>query len=100
MIYNKLVRDNVPDIIKGKGEDVSFHIAEDIEYIEKLKEKLVEEAQEFSQEETLEEIADLLEVVDAIMAHKGFSEQELQEIKKLKAEKRGKFQRRIILEES
>lgn len=100
MEYNKLVRDKIPEIIKSKGEECKTHIAEDLEYTEKLKEKLLEEVQEFSKDETPDEIADILEVIDAIIKAKSFSMEEIQKIKKEKFDKRGGFDEKIILEES
>lgn len=100
MIYNKLVRDRIPEIIKAKGEEVKFHIADDDEYLIKLKEKLIEEAEEFMQDEDQEEIVDILETIDAIIAFKDFKREEINEIKNKKAEVRGKFESKIILEES
>lgn len=100
MKYNKLVRDKIPEYIKSKGEKVVFHIAEETEYWQKLKEKLSEEFVEFSKSESMEEFADILEVIDAIAEYKKFNKSEVEEIKVKKVLKRGKFKDRIILDES
>lgn len=100
MKYNKLVRDTIPEYIQSKGEKVAFHIATDREYWDKLKEKLSEEVKEFSESESIEEIADILEVIDAIQEYKNFDPNEVRAIKEEKAKKRGKFKKRIILDES
>ncbi|MFA5310454.1 MAG: nucleoside triphosphate pyrophosphohydrolase [Candidatus Paceibacterota bacterium] len=100
MKYNKLVRDRIPEIIKSKGDIPIAHIADDKEYWQKLKEKLQEEVNEFMQDENAEEMADILEVIDAITNFKNFSKEELEIIKNKKAEERGKFKDKIILEES
>ena len=99
MKYNKLVRDKIPEIIKNKGESVKIHIADDVEYWQKLKEKLLEEINEFAESESIEEIADILEVIEAISDFKNFDKEELQNIKNKKADERGKFKDKIILEE-
>jgi|SRR3989344_4203612 len=100
MKYDKLVRDKIPDYIKSKGGNVIFHIANDKEYWLKLKEKLHEEVSEFLKAESIEEMADILEVIDAIINYKSFSRKELENIKNKKAKERGKFQDKIILDES
>jgi len=96
--YNKLVRDKVPEIIHAKGELVTFHLAESAEYWQKLKEKLTEEVTEFQKEESVEELADILEVIDAIIQYAGIRKDELDKAKEQKAAKKGKFERRIILD--
>lgn len=100
MKYNKLVRDKIPEYIKSKGEVPITHIANDKEYWEKLKEKLLEEIDEFQKDENAEEFADILEVLDAIADYKKFNREEIERMKARKAEERGKFKDRIILEES
>ncbi|MEK7193404.1 MAG: nucleoside triphosphate pyrophosphohydrolase [Patescibacteria group bacterium] len=100
MKYNKLIRDKIPEYIKKKGGVPVTHIANEAEYWEKLKEKLGEEIEEFKKDENAEELADILEVVDAIVDYKGFDRTEIEKIKEKKVEERGKFKERIILDES
>ncbi len=100
MKYNKLVRDKIPEIIKRKGGVPITHIADNVEYGKKLREKLEEGVREFLDNEIIEEIADILEVVDAICEHKGFSKAEVAAVQKSKAGERGGFKNKIILEES
>lgn len=100
MRYDKLVRDNIPEIIRAKGTEPIIHVASEAEYGAKLKEKLLEEVGEFNEAESQEEVADVLEVIDAIMEFKGFKKEEVEAIKAKKAQERGAFKNRIILEES
>lgn len=100
MKYNKLVRDKIPEIIRQKCGVPIVHIADEKEYWEKLKEKLLEEFEEFKKDENAEELADMLEVLDAVADFKNFNMEEVRRIKEKKAEERGKFKNRIILEEA
>lgn len=100
MKYNKLVRDKIPEHIKSKGGVPITHIADDVEYWQKLKEKLNEEVQEFQKDQNIQELADILEVLEAIQNFKGFSKDDVEKVKSDKADKRGKFKKRIILDES
>ena len=100
MKYNKLVRDKIPEILDKKGVKYKIHIANKKEYWQKLKEKLLEEIKEFSKSESIEEFADILEVLDAVRDYKKFDKIKLETIKKKKAKDRGDFKKRIILEES
>lgn len=100
MKYHKLIRDNIPDIIRAKGDAPVTHIADDAEYWLKLKEKLHEELAEFTEAENMEELADILEVIDAIIDYKGFDRTELHALQQAKRTKRGGFMKRIILDES
>ncbi|MEK6925007.1 MAG: nucleoside triphosphate pyrophosphohydrolase [Nanoarchaeota archaeon] len=95
----KLVRDNIPQIIKSKEENPKFYIADNKEYWSSLKDKLKEETNEFIKSESKEEFADILEVIDAIGKFKKFNKKEILEIKNKKAKLRGKFNKRFILEQ-
>ena len=101
--YDKLIRDKIPEIIKGDNKEAVTRIADNEEYLQKLKEKLEEEVNELlSSDENNEtqEIADILEVLYAICDARGISRQKIEEIRSQKAKERGGFKQRIILEET
>lgn len=100
MRYDKLVRDLIPEHIAKRGGNSVTHVATQEEYRQKLAEKLVEEAQEFLKDQNTEEIADVLEVIDAIMGCYGFDQAEIESVKQKKAQEKGKFEKKIILEEA
>lgn len=100
MKYNKLVRDKIPEYIRKKGGNPITHIADDAEYWQKLKDKLLEEMEEFKKNESIEEFADLLEIIDAIAEYKKFDWAEIDRIKNKKVDEKGKFRDKIILDES
>ena len=94
ILYNKLVRDNIPDIIQKSGKTPAFHTLSENE----LDRKLSEECAEYLADKSLEELADILEVIYAICDARGYSTSELESCRKAKAEKRGSFANRIYLE--
>ena len=96
--YNKLVRDKIPEIIREKGAKPSTHTALDAEYKTKLNEKLKEEVEEYLESETSEELADIIEVIYAICRLKGLDNKELEEMRKRKADEKGRFDKKTILE--
>ena len=95
---SKLVRDKIPDIIKQRGKSSIIHIADDKEYWQRLKEKLLEEVKEFSEKNSEEEFIDILEVLEAVKEFKKFDKERLHDLKNKKAIEKGKFKNRIILE--
>lgn len=98
--YNKLVRDKIPDVIRRNGGNPSFHIAVCLEFEYQLNNKLREEVEEFCKSVSPEEIADILEVIEAICKYHGFSRGKIDKLKKKKARNNGKFNKRVILEEA
>ena len=98
--YNKLVRDKIPEIIEQKGGKCTIRIADEKEYCEKLVSKLREETDEFIEAQNEEELADLLEVIDAVIECKKFDRKKIELVRNKKAEERGRFEKRIILEEA
>ena len=97
MAREKLVRDKIPDLIRNDGGTPSFRVAENQELDFFIRLKIQEEANELFESGDNEEIVDLLEIIDALLTHRGFSREKIDEMKKEKAEKRGKFEMGFIL---
>lgn len=98
LTYNKLVRDKIPEVISESGKTAICRILAQEEYIEELDKKLNEECAEYQADKSIEELADILEVIRGIAEAKGYSITELEKVCSEKAEKRGKFKDRIFLE--
>ncbi|MBQ8659332.1 MAG: nucleoside triphosphate pyrophosphohydrolase [Bacilli bacterium] len=97
-MYNKLVRDNIPDIIRSNGENPVTRILSDEEYIVELNRKLLEEVNEYLNDNDTSEIADILEVIRAILDFNNISYEDMENIRIKKANKRGSFKEKIYLE--
>ncbi len=97
-IYNKLVRDNIVEIIENKGEKANFRILENEEYRKELNKKLQEEVKEYLEDNNVEELADIVEVVYGILNSMDVSIEEFEKVRKAKVEKRGGFQNKVFLE--
>ena len=98
-IYNKLVRDKIPEIIAAdNGKICKIRILEEQEYLDALNQKMQEELKEYLESGEVEELADLEEVLRAILDVKEVSYQEFEKIRNEKVEKRGAFKKRIMLE--
>ena len=97
--YNKLVRDRIPENIDSEtGRKSQYRILDDTEYLKELNRKILEEANEFIEENSIEELGDLMEVINAIMKLKGYSMKEVNKVMKSKAEKKGAFDNKIFIE--
>lgn len=97
--YNKLVRDRIPAIIHSKGSIATFHFATEDEYRKKLFEKLQEEIDEFFKDPSVEELADIMEVVRAVQELMQITNEALELMRQQKEMERGGFKSRIILEQ-
>ena len=97
MVYNKLVRDKIPEIIRAQGETPHVRILEGEEYLLRLEGKLDEEVTEFHQDKNVEELADILEVVYALAEAIGCSKEELLAVYEKKHKARGGFRDRVFL---
>ena len=98
-IYNKLVRDRIPEIIESSGKTCVTEILLDEPYLEMLDKKLDEELAEYHKDQNIEELADLLEVIRACAGARGYSIEQLEQVRADKAAKRGGFGKRILLKE-
>lgn len=97
MKHNKLVRDNIPDIIHDQGKGVSFRVLSEAEFKEYLERKLDEEVSEFHENPTLEELADITEVLYALAESHGYSVFDLGRMRRRKLFEKGGFIKRICL---
>ena len=97
--YNKLVRDRIPEIIKLSGKKCSTEILSDEEYLKSVDAKLDEELAEYHRDQNIEELADLLEVIHAAALARGYTLEELEQVRAEKAAKRGGFEKRILFKE-
>ncbi len=97
-VYDKLVRDKIPEIIIKNNAEPVTHIASNNEFLIRLYDKLIEEFKEFKQEPCEEELADILEVINSIIKYYDFNKNKIEEIRLRKKEKRGGFDKKIILE--
>ncbi|MDR7079369.1 putative house-cleaning noncanonical NTP pyrophosphatase (MazG superfamily) [Neobacillus niacini] len=99
-IYNKLVRDRIPQVIERTGKKFTIRTLKDEEYIKELKNKSFEELQEYvnaeNDERAIEELADLLEIIHALAKCHGASFEKVEEVRRQKAEKRGRFEEKIF----
>ncbi|MCM3055712.1 nucleoside triphosphate pyrophosphohydrolase [Caldifermentibacillus hisashii] len=100
-IHNKLVRDRIPEIIKSTGKLAVTEILDEEEYVTELRRKSKEELDEFlnseTNEEALEELADLLEIIHALAKVHAANIDKVEQIRLKKAEERGSFDERIFL---
>ena len=96
-VYNKLVRDRIPELMEAQGKHPVVQILDDAEYTKHLEAKLDEEVSEYHQDKTLEELADILEVVYALAENLGASREELMAVYQAKNQARGGFAKKCFL---
>jgi len=97
--YNKLVRDKIPAIIEKSGKKAIIEVLDNKAYKKYLDIKLGEELQEYLTADSVDELADLVEVVYAILKYKGIDIKDFETIRNRKAEERGIFDKKLLLKE-
>ena len=95
----KIVRDKIPEIIERSGKTPIYDVVSIDDAIEGLEAKLSEELEEYLADHSLEEMADLLEVIHGILFLKGISWATLEEVRLKKRAERGGFERRLFLKD-
>ena len=98
-VYHKLVRDRIPEIIEEQGKTCTVEVLSDEDYLAMVDAKLDEELAEYHKDQNIEELADLLEVMLAAAAARGYSREQLEAVRAKKAEERGGFEKKLLLKE-
>lgn len=99
IVYNKLVRDRIPAIIESSGKFCITEILSKEDYLRMVDAKLDEELAEYHKDQNIEELADLMEVIYAATLARGYTLEQLEQVRKDKAAKRGGFTKKILLKE-
>lgn len=97
--YNKLVRDRIPEIIEGTGKRCTVEVLSDEDYLRMVDAKLDEELAEYHKDQNIEELADLLEVICAAAVARGYTLEQLEQVRAEKVAKRGAFEKKLLLVE-
>ena len=97
--YSKLVRDRIPEIIEDSGNTCITEILSDEDYLRMLDNKLDEELAEYHADQNIEELADLMEVIRACAVARGYTPEQLEQVRAEKAAQRGGFEKKILLKE-
>ncbi len=92
--YNKAIRDKIPEIIESSGNTCNVKILDGDGFLAEMEKKLVEELKEYQESKSVEELADILDVIDRISELKGVN---LDKIRQEKTEKRGGFKKNLFL---
>ena len=95
--YNKLVRDKIPQNIEALGKRCHYYVLNEEEYKKELDKKLLEEANEFIADHNTEEMADLIEVIEAIKKSYNFESEEIEKVRLEKKAKKGGFEEKLYL---
>ena len=95
--YNKLVRDRIPEIIKSQGKTCEVEILDDEAYLKALEDKLLEDVNEYRENPSIEELADILTVLMTIKLERYGSGNAVWDILWAKCDERGYFNKKILL---
>jgi predicted house-cleaning noncanonical NTP pyrophosphatase (MazG superfamily) len=97
VVYNKLVRDRIPEMIEAEGKLTTTRVLDEHEFAERLRAKLDEELAEYDVSGAVEELVDLVEVIYALASLRNVLPAELDALREMKRAERGGFERRIFL---
>ena len=97
-VYHKLIRDHIPEILRQAGKTFVVRTLSEAEFQTALHTKLLEEVEEYRQSQTVEELADIVEVVYALARMQGCPPEELEHLRREKAASCGTFTQRLFLE--
>ena len=95
--YNKLIRDKNVKIMEDKGCKVTYEILDDKRYGEELDKKLKEEVEEYLDDYSVEEMADIMEVIYAILEYRGTNMEEVEKVRIKKRNRKGAFKNKVFL---
>ena len=96
-VYNKAIRDKIPEIIRDSGSECNIKVLSDSEYLPFLELKLLEELDEYEASKSVEELTDLIEVIYRIAELRGTSNETLDKVRFDKRGKRGGFDKNLYL---
>lgn len=96
-IYNKAIRDKIPEIIRNSGNQCDVKKISDLEFLNAMEKKLHEELAEYEETKSVEELVDLLEVIYRIAELKGINQKEIASMRKQKNDERGGFSKNLFL---
>ncbi len=99
MTYNKLTRDNIPQMIEESGRKQTSRVMNEKEYEEALINKVIEEIDEYRISNKEEELADIFEVLDCLIELKNYEPMHIDYLQLIKREARGSYKKRILLQE-
>lgn len=99
-VYDKLVRDRIPEIIESSGNKCEIEVVSDEIALEYLYKKLNEEVSELLEDKNLDEIADVMEVLFAIGSKYGYSQEYILNRRNEKRDSRGGFEDNLILKKT
>ncbi|WP_096439510.1 nucleoside triphosphate pyrophosphohydrolase [Alteribacter populi] len=102
-VYNKLVRDRIPEVIESTGKKANFMTLNEADFAQQAKEKLKEEVEEYfnaeSDRDSIEELADIMELLHSLAGIHGATPEELEKVRVRKAKNRGAFNKWLFLKE-
>jgi predicted house-cleaning noncanonical NTP pyrophosphatase (MazG superfamily) len=97
ILYNKAVRDRIPEIIRKTGKECQITSLSDDDFLPELEKKLQEELDEYMESKSLEELADIIEIIHRLVELNNSSMTKLELIRQDKKKERGGFEANLFL---